>query len=314
MGFAGGDSGGGAMPRRPITRSTGPTVTSLPDGKVDGGGAAQRWSASEVSAAMRACKAILKKYAAIAEPVSPIRHGVCGTPAPIRLIQLGRTPVRFDPPPTINCQMVAAVAKWLDTSIQPQARKHLGGTISTISVMSSYSCRRAYGRRKSRYSEHAFANALDIGGFTTRAGLDTRLLAHWGMTRRDIAARERAREKAAKKPPAQTKPSKVAVAPPAPVAVPPARPNVTIVPSGAATTAAAPPAAVDIMPPVPIRRPSLKERLRGSVRERVAARPSPKETERLQAYRNKVRKFLYPMSRLGGPKPKQRRRGRGQSG
>lgn len=318
-GFAGGgDSIGGLTPRAPITR-TNPLSGTSAKGEQPAA-PPPKWSATEVAAALKSCKQILKKYGAIAEPLSPLRHGGCGTPAPIRLIQLGRSAVRFDPPATVNCQMVAALAKWLDTSIQPQARKHLGSAIATISVMSSYSCRRAYGRRKARFSEHAFANALDIGGFVTRKGLDARLLAHWGPTQRELIAREQERErKAAAARPKNSPQQRVTrePEPPKTAAVPkpaksvrtpePSLPKPTSTAGAAPGPSPAPPAVVaDAPPPVPSRRPSLKERLRGTQTEKVALRDDPDEAARLSAYRAKVQKFLYPMSKLGGPKPVQR--------
>ena len=84
--------------------------------------------------------------------------------------------------------MIAALDRWIRRDLQRLARKHLGSPITTISVMSSYSCRNAYGRTSTRLSEHAKANALDIGGFVTADGKSTRLLAHWGPTKRDLAA------------------------------------------------------------------------------------------------------------------------------
>ena len=138
------------------------------------------WSANEIAAAHKACKQILKKVSAVVEPVPPIKKGECGTPAPVRVIQIGKIPVTFKPAPILNCAMVGALAKWLKEGIQPLARKHLGDRVQEITVMSSYSCRRAYGRARTNLSEHALANALDIGSFVTAKGLETTLLANWG--------------------------------------------------------------------------------------------------------------------------------------
>jgi len=60
--------------------------------------------------------------------------------------------------------------------------------------MSSYSCRNAYGRAKSRLSEHGRVNALDIGAFVTARGETARVVADWGMTAREIAAAAKAGE------------------------------------------------------------------------------------------------------------------------
>ena len=63
-----------------------------------------------------------------------------------------------------------------------------GRPLVRIEAMSSYSCRNAYGRAKSRLSEHGRVNALDIGAFVTARGQTARVVADWGMTAREIAA------------------------------------------------------------------------------------------------------------------------------
>ena len=57
-----------------------------------------------------------------------------------------------------------------------------------IATMSSFSCRNAYGRAKSRLSEHGRVNAIDIGTFVTDRGEKTMVLADWGPITREIAS------------------------------------------------------------------------------------------------------------------------------
>jgi len=75
----------------------------------------------------------------------------------------------------------------------------LGQRIRTIEVLSSYSCRNAYGRKRGRLSEHGKANALDIRGFVLERDDNVDVLADWGMTDRDIKAKIAAAEKAAQR-------------------------------------------------------------------------------------------------------------------
>lgn len=146
-----------------------------------------QWSKEEVDAARQKCAAVLKAINGVAEMQEPIRVGACGTPAPIKLISLGRKPeVVLSPPAIINCEMAEALHKWLTSDLQPLARKHLGAPLVKIEKMSDYSCRNAYGRARGRLSEHGRANALDISGFTTSRGESAMLLADWGLTARDI--------------------------------------------------------------------------------------------------------------------------------
>jgi hypothetical protein len=133
-------------------------------------------------------------------PEIPLREGgECGTAAPMKLISVGRSPqVTLSPPPTVTCDMVATLARWLERDVQPLARKHLGAPIVRIETMSSYSCRNAYGRVHGRVSEHGKANAVDIGSFISARGQAALVIAEWGPTARQIAAQAAADQAVAK--------------------------------------------------------------------------------------------------------------------
>jgi len=147
------------------------------------------WQPDEIAAAKSRCAILLKDVDAVIIPQSPIKERACGTPAPVRLVSLGKArQVAFSPPALVNCEMVAALHTWIVNRVQPLARKHLGASVIKVEVMSDYSCRKSFGRLSSRLSEHAFANALDIRGFVTDKTQTAYLLHDWGLTRRDIAA------------------------------------------------------------------------------------------------------------------------------
>lgn len=151
------------------------------------------WSPKAIATANARCDRILREVNAIAKRLPPVKRGPCGDPAPVLLSGLaGPMPVTFSPPARVNCALVGALSRWLDTGLQPSAKRYLGARITQVSVMSGYSCRNTYGRKDTKLSQHALANALDIGGFVTSDGRRTRLLKHWGLTRRDIAARAKA--------------------------------------------------------------------------------------------------------------------------
>jgi hypothetical protein len=151
------------------------------------------WSQQEIETAKARCASVLKRIDAVVEPQPPIKEGKCGTPAPVRLVSLGKKPqVSFSPPALVNCDMVAALDTWLNTELQPLAVKHLGAKIAKVEVMSDYSCRAAFGRAGNRLSQHAFVDALDIRGFVMDDGKAARIIEAWGMTRRDLAAQAEA--------------------------------------------------------------------------------------------------------------------------
>ncbi len=168
------------------------------------------WSEEEIATAKAHCDKVLRGVEAVLEFTDPIKEGECGAPAPVRLISVGRDPeVVMSPPVMVTCEVVAKVADWIKDDVQDLARVHLGAPIVRVETMSSYSCRNAYGRKKTRLSEHGRANAIDIGSFVTSSGTKVNLLADWGMTARDVAAmiaaakaeaeKAAAREAAAKK-------------------------------------------------------------------------------------------------------------------
>ena len=163
------------------------------------------WSPQELELAQARCAALLKGLDAVVVPEAPLREGTeCGTPAPMKLISVGRSPqVALSPPPTVTCDMVATLARWLERDVQPLARKHLGAPVIRVETMSSYSCRNAYGRAHGRVSEHGKANAIDIGSFVTARGQAALVIADWGPTARQIAAQAAAGTGSAEEAPAK---------------------------------------------------------------------------------------------------------------
>jgi hypothetical protein len=147
------------------------------------------WSDTEIAAARARCAKVLKRIDAVYVAHPPIKEGRCGTPAPIRLMSLGKKhQVSFSPPALVNCDMAAALNTWITHDVQPLANKHLGERIAKVEVMSDYSCRTSFGRKGNRLSEHAYADALDLRGFVTESGKTAHVLDTWGKTKRDIEA------------------------------------------------------------------------------------------------------------------------------
>jgi len=157
------------------------------------------WLPQEVEQAQARCAVLLKGLEVVAVAGPPLREGAeCGTPVPMRLISVGRSPqIALSPPPTLTCDMVATLARWLERDVQPLARKHLGAPIARVETMSSYSCRNAYGRAHGRISEHGKADAIDIGSFVTAHGHAALIVSDWGPTARQIAAEVAAASRAA---------------------------------------------------------------------------------------------------------------------
>jgi len=143
----------------------------------------------DIEAEQARCTALLKGLTLVATIKDPIEEGECGALAPVELISVGKKPeVVFSPPAIVTCDLAAALAGWVKTDVQPLAHQYLSSEIARIETMSSYSCRHAYGRKRTKLSEHGRANALDIRGFVTAKGENAFVLEDWGMTSSEIAA------------------------------------------------------------------------------------------------------------------------------
>jgi hypothetical protein len=76
--------------------------------------------------------------------------------------------------------MAAALTLWERDVVGPAARRHFGQDVTRIELAGpSYQCRRIAGRTDRRLSEHASANAVDIGGFTLADGRVLRIEQGW---------------------------------------------------------------------------------------------------------------------------------------
>jgi len=205
----------------------------LPDKTPTKPAAVAPWSQHEIEQAQARCAILLKGLAVVAVPEPPIREGAeCGAAAPMKLVSVGKSPeVALSPPPLVTCDMIAALHRWLERDVQPLARKHLGAPIVRIETMSSYACRNAYGRTGRRLSEHGRANALDIGALVPARGQAAAVVADWGPTVRQLAARaavaKEEAEKARAESEAATQPSAAQAAASTPFLL---RPGMVIIP------------------------------------------------------------------------------------
>lgn len=114
--------------------------------------------------------------------------GICGVDRPYYVTALANGTVAVKSRATLNCPMIATLDRWISESVQPAARERFGTQVVEISTMGSYGCRTRNHQRGAKLSEHAFANALDIGAFSLSDGRKLKVVQHW----RRGAAQERA--------------------------------------------------------------------------------------------------------------------------
>lgn len=113
----------------------------------------------------------------------PLKQG-CGWTNSVRLIAAGGA--RFGAEP-VTCEAATAFALWMAHEVQPLAEQMLGQRVASVQDMGSYSCRNIIGNKlwKDMRSEHATANAIDIGGFTLADGRHISVLRNWAGQSRE---------------------------------------------------------------------------------------------------------------------------------
>jgi len=81
---------------------------------------------------------------------------------------------------TLTCAMVPALEGWMSEKVQTEAAAVYGQPVVQMHTLGSYSCRRMNnGTGTSAISEHAFANAIDVSGFTLADGREVMVRSGW---------------------------------------------------------------------------------------------------------------------------------------
>lgn len=102
-------------------------------------------------------------------------------------MRIERTSVAVGEPFALSCRAALSLAMWERHALQQAAQAHLGSRVAAIEHFGSYACRNLYGREGGRRSQHATADAFDIGGFVLEDGRRVRVLADWAPATADEA-------------------------------------------------------------------------------------------------------------------------------
>lgn len=123
------------------------------------------------------CRAALEAAGFEIAALPDRRDGACGYDEAVELT-LSLHP--YSGPVGGSCALAAALALWERDVVAPAAAAHLGQGVARIELAGAvYACRRVAGRTDRRLSEHARANAVDIGGFTLEDGREISVLSGW---------------------------------------------------------------------------------------------------------------------------------------
>lgn len=120
------------------------------------------------------CQAVLRRSDVAFDALAPVGEGACRQERPVRL---SGYPLSPDTPGT-SCPVAVALTLWQRDALGPAALEIFGQEVAGIEHLGAYSCRRMYGRSEGR-SEHATANAIDIGGFVLQDGTRISVLEDW---------------------------------------------------------------------------------------------------------------------------------------
>lgn len=124
----------------------------------------------------------IRHHAALGGP------SVCGTARPFEMAAAMNGQVTFKPAALLRCPMIPQVERWITQVVAPAARYHYGMPVVEVAVAGSYSCRPMNHVHGARLSEHGYANAIDVSGFTMADGHRVTLKRDWNNgTPRDQA-------------------------------------------------------------------------------------------------------------------------------
>jgi hypothetical protein len=104
---------------------------------------------------------------------------VCGTERPYELSAVDNGRVKLKPVALLRCPMIPQVERWIRESVGPAARYYLAADVVEVSVAGSYSCRPMNHVSGAKLSEHGYANALDVSGFTLSDGRKISVKRDW---------------------------------------------------------------------------------------------------------------------------------------
>ena len=126
-----------------------------------------------------ACPAVLQGLVA-ATMRAPIAEGGCGEQSPLEVtavLSRGRL-VPLSSPVTTNCAMASALPAWV-AQVDGYAQAMLESPLAQINTGPGYMCRKRNNGETGFVSEHGFANALDIVGFTLEDGRSIAVAVDW---------------------------------------------------------------------------------------------------------------------------------------
>ena len=116
----------------------------------------------------------------VIQPARPIDGpGICGLNHPFKVYALAGGTVRLNAASILDCSMIPMLDAWIKETVQPDALARFGEPVAQINTMGTYSCRGMNNMSGAKLSEHAFGNAMDVGGFVLASGREINVTRGW---------------------------------------------------------------------------------------------------------------------------------------
>jgi hypothetical protein len=111
--------------------------------------------------------------------------GGCSAVGAVQLLDIGTPVTNLG---AMTCPLARAFAGWVREAVQPEAQRRFGTSVRRIESMGSYACRPVNSQDGARLSEHAYANAVDVGAFVLADGRRITVLSGWTGDDEDVRA------------------------------------------------------------------------------------------------------------------------------
>ena len=109
--------------------------------------------------------------------------GGCSALGSVQLTEIGTPVTNLG---AMRCPLARAFAAWVRESVQPEAQRRLGSAVRRVESFGTYACRTVNSRAGARLSEHAFANAVDVGAFVLADGRRVTVLDGWNGSDEEV--------------------------------------------------------------------------------------------------------------------------------
>jgi hypothetical protein len=136
------------------------------------------WPKDAVTGAREKCERLLRGLDVKLKARDPIGNPRgCGIAYPVLVSAVAG--VDITPAATLNCEMVAALHRWVTQVAQPAAKQEFNTRLTGLQNASSYACRLRNNSSTGKLSEHGLGNAIDIADFRFSNRMEASVAGSW---------------------------------------------------------------------------------------------------------------------------------------